>query len=621
MDKALDPVIECPLVYPGEAESAKGYAVRAETAAKRAEDVVGGLDSLQGLVDAAAGSATAAAGSAAAASNSETASKNSAEAAAGSADAAASSAEGAESSKEAAASRAQAAKDSAVASAASKAAAETAAKAAQDAKTAAAAAKAEAVKAPGAAQTAAKSAQDAQAAAEKVRDEAKAAQKGAEAARDTAAKSAEAAAKSEANAKQSADTLAESVENVVANTAAVAELKEKKAEIDDTAVGVKAWSSKHIIDMLCPPLEEGGNPVACYPVAGYPLGVKAKWEPMQEGTGTPSPENIRPIKGRDSVRVERCGENLFDIGKVAETNLLTKTDRQITLKTGRVHNYDLFVSTVGLTTDVSVDYLYRLPFFPKGTYKISYNTTLPGASLSIVAVAKDGSITVISTNSQAYFTLSYGTLISIRCGPVEEVTFSNIQITIGSTAPTTYTPYIGQTNTLTLPETVYGGEVDAVSGDVKETWKTLTLDGTENWIKWESSNTALFTNAFGNRRSLDLKAICSHIMTTKSIVPWVDLVNRMQVVDNAIGVNIAGKTEDVETWKSYLAAQYAAGTPVQICYVPAKHVPFTATGAQPLPALAGVNTVLTDADSAAVTGRADPIKRITDLEDATASQT
>jgi hypothetical protein len=46
------------------------------------------------------------------------------------------------------------------------------------------------------------------------------------------------------------------------------------------------WSSKHIIDMLCPPLEESGNPVVCYPVAGYQLGVKAKWEPMQEGSAT-----------------------------------------------------------------------------------------------------------------------------------------------------------------------------------------------------------------------------------------------------------------------------------------------------------------------------------------------
>ena len=75
-------------------------------------------------------------------------------------------------------------------------------------------------------------------------------------------------------------------------------------QIDDTTVTDSApWSSKHIIDMLCPPLEESGNPVVCYPVAGYPLGVTASWEPTQEGSGDPSPDNVRPIKGRDSVTV------------------------------------------------------------------------------------------------------------------------------------------------------------------------------------------------------------------------------------------------------------------------------------------------------------------------------
>ena len=39
-----------------------------------------------------------------------------------------------------------------------------------------------------------------------------------------------------------------------------------------------------------------------------------------------------------------------------------------------------------------------------------------------------------------------------------------------------------QTSILTLPETVYGGEVDAVTGDGQETWKILTLDGTERWM-------------------------------------------------------------------------------------------------------------------------------------------
>ena len=84
-----------------------------------------------------------------------------------------------------------------------------------------------------------------------------------------------------------------------------------KDAIDDTTVGTAPWSSKHIVDMLCPPLEETGNPVQCYPVAGYPLGCKASWEPTQEGTGDPSPENVRPISGRDSVTVERCGGMLL----------------------------------------------------------------------------------------------------------------------------------------------------------------------------------------------------------------------------------------------------------------------------------------------------------------------
>ena len=84
---------------------------------------------------------------------------------------------------------------------------------------------------------------------------------------------------------------------------------------------------------------------------------------------------------------------------------------------------------------------------------------------------------------------------------------------------------------------------------------------------------------------------------------------------------MSGYFQDANALNAYLAAQYAAGTPVQICYKLAEPVPFTATGAQPLPALKGTNTVLTDADSATVTGRADPIKRITDLEDAVASQT
>ena len=94
----------------------------------------------------------------------------------------------------------------------------------------------------------------------------------------------------------------------------------RKAVIDDTAVGTAPWSSKHIVDMLCPPISETGNPVVCYPVSSYPLSVKASWEPTQEGSGDPSPDSVRPIKGRDSVTVERCGTNLSSISDISTPN-------------------------------------------------------------------------------------------------------------------------------------------------------------------------------------------------------------------------------------------------------------------------------------------------------------
>lgn len=386
--------------------------------------------------------------------------------------------------------------------AASKAAAETAAKAAQDAQTAAAAAKAEAVKAQGAAQTAAKSAQEVQAAAEKARDDAKAAQKGAEAARDTAAKSAEASAKSEANAKQSADTLAESVENVVANTAAVAELKQQVKNItpDDSTIGEKPWSSKHIIDMLCPPLEESGNPVVCYPVAGYPLGVKAMWEPMQDGSGTPSPENIRPIKGRASVKVERCGENLIDSDRVTEVSAPYGLTAQYV--SGKITISGIYS---GSSTNASFSFMSL-------SYKLPPTTKFAALDLKTSGCKLRG---IRFTNEERNkIAIDLGGLTT---GKKAEISFYLIAY-VDTTAPTTYTPYIGQTNTLTLPETVYGGEVDAVSGEGQETQKLVILNGTESWNSWginahNPAITGFYTYDINDYDAKNAKGICSHLET------------------------------------------------------------------------------------------------------------
>jgi|GEM_PF-808651 len=309
-------------------------------------------------------------------------------------------------------------------------------------------------------------------------------------------------------------------------------------KIDDTAITTTSpWSSKNIVDMLCPPLEESGNPVVCYPVAGYPLGVKAKWEPVQDGSGTPSPENIRPIKGRDSVKIERCGENLIDSARVVGVNaaygLTTQyVDEEITIS--------------GIYSGSAANASFN---FMSLSYKLPLTTKFAWLDLETSGCAL---VDVRFTNEDR----DHIAIDITECTNGEKVKISFYLIAyVGTTAPTTYTPYIGQTNTLTLPETVYGGEVDAVTGDGKRTWG---------------------------------------------------------IIDNYAGETIPSE------WISDRDVYSADKNPTvgaQVAYRLAEPVPFTAAGAQPIPALAGANTVLTDADSVSVSGRADLIHIIRKMQE------
>ena len=424
-----------------------------------------------------------------------------------------------------------------------------------------------------------------------------------------------------------------------------------KAVIDDTTVGTDAWSSKHIVDMLCPPISETGNPVQCYPVVGSKLGVKASWEPVQEGSGEPSPDNIRPIKGRDSVTAERCGGNVIEFLSTDDSNkdvkVVVDEEKNITLNGTltrganiiigmcRLHwvagkTYTMYVKKVGgsasLGSGDGITFAYSL-------FTQDYNRYFRGDTRSTNLNAYIASDAALAETELVFM---------LQCWRTNTV-FNNfkfqIEVVEGTTAPTTYAPYTGQTATLTLPRTIYGGTVDAVTGEGQETWKLVTLDGTEKWETWgvnknNAAVTGFYTYSINDYDPSGNKLLCSTVLDKDADV-WggrnegvgystaLDQSRRYMIysVKTDTLSDASDNASAVASFKSYLAAQYAAGTPVQIAYKLADPVPFTATGAQPIPALPGVNTLMTDANSVTVTGRADPIKRITDLETSIASMT
>lgn len=282
----------------------------------------------------------------------------------------------------------------------------------------------------------------------------------AEGAAEQSAKKAQEAAQSAAEAKESAKIAKQEADRAL-------------TLIDDTAiVRDKTWSSCNIVDMVCPAINETGNPVVCTPVPNYPLGVKTKWAPIQEGSGEPSPDNIRPIKGRDSVTVERTEDSM--------------------------------------------------------------------------------------------------------------------------------------TRTLTLPSTIYGGEVDAVTGEGKETWHIISVTGKEP------------CHIYDKFFYIDLYKISGYNPIPPSGFTEGKSSHYEYLLYGKIGVGIGGDNmvykpteypvtvEGLNAWMNYCAEQYVAGTPVQVAYEMAKPIPFTATGNAQIPALDGTNTILTDADTVSVTGRETP---------------
>ena len=439
-----------------------------------------------------------------------------------------------------------------------------------------------------------------------------AAQLSAENAKTDAAESAKGAKDAMAGAEKAAAQANANAEAVAAGQAAQDQKIEalEKAGINDGCISAETpWSSKKIIDMLCPALEESGNPVTCEPVAGYPLGVVARWEPTQAGTGEPSPDNIRPISGRDAVKVERCGVNLLQITPFAKN-----VNKGVTFE--YVAPGGIKIS--GTAASFSDSPTFAAPLLPPGKY---YGTNQNNINASIV-VTRDGER--FWQNTKGIFDIKTGDIlhywyISVNAGTTID-TIVYPYIVPGTTAPTTYAPYQGDTLDLALPSTVYGGSLDAVTGDGEQKWGLATFDGSEAWTigglaadkrDWYYVSPKI-VNAI-NEMPKSGNEICSHY-------PHYDVSNNntgkgCALVWSAFRVRWGDIIpESTDAWKSYLAAQYAAGTPVQIAYKLVTPTPIHATGAQPVPALAGCNTVLTDADSATVTGRADPAHAIAALQ-------
>lgn len=290
---------------------------------------------------------------------------------------------------------------------------------------------------------------------------------------------------------------------------------------DEVLRNDKTWSSNKIVEELYPTFQKEGNPITCYPVENYPLNVKATFSPKQAGTGDPSPENVRPISGWGEVPVTRCGKNLLDTSDSVRDGFNVNLPNA-TLVKGTTYTYTV-PNTVA--TDERV-----------GLYVRASDTRLT----RYITAGKSETFTVPNDVD-----LSEGMMLAgVSSTALDNVNPGDFMVELGST-PTAYEPYQGNDYTLTLPETIYGGTADAVTGVGEKTWGYI---------------------ASYNGESLPGEWISDRDVYTSETTPT---------------------------------------TGAQVAYKLATPEPFQATGNQPLPAVAGLNTVYTDGDSLIISGKED----------------
>lgn len=200
-------------------------------------------------------------------------------------------------------------------------------------------------------------------------------------------------------------------------------------------------------------------------------------EPIQAGSGDPSPDNIRPISGRTGVTVTRTGKNLFDKNNYGELDAYMSGSSFIASGSHK---------TVYIPCKPNTNYVFTNS--ANNRKGVSWTDTLPTIGGTYYGVEDTG---IITTGATAKYLVCY-------CfnSLVDSVTFQqvldSIQIELGSTA-SPYEPYTGQSYPVTWQTeagTVYGGTVDVVSGELTVDRAGLDL-GTLTYSK-----SSIVTNGF-----------------------------------------------------------------------------------------------------------------------------
>ena len=374
---------------------------------------------------------------------------------------------------------------------------------------------------------------------------------------------------------------------IAAMRAATAEAETAASRAQTAADGVQATTdalSRNTAPAV--ELEASGEVVAISDGAARPaLSLVSQINAIQTGTGDPTPDNIRPIVGWDTLTLTRTGRNMLDPAALVQVQISTGETRW-GMQYARPGTYALHANVAG----GDADYVYARVADGSG------------------AAVGDTMYLVVGSAIKAYtVTLEAGQTLTVwyvrdldQATAAECLARTQVQVEMGSR--TAYVPGQSAAITAALPETVYGGSLDWTTGVLTVTHELVTLDGNRSGYV-TAVNSAGFVNAHfdysGGWVTEGMQVSHFHYLN-KSIADVTE--ECFLAVNGSLYLRIARDRLGGETWadvNAYLRAQVTAGTPVQVLHR-LKEPRTVQLDPQTLALLRGENRIWSEAGASAV---------------------
>ena len=409
------------------------------------------------------------------------------------------------------------------------------------------------------------------------------------------------------------------------------------ARIEDGVISDETtWSSSGIIDRFAELMGTNANPaVLDNPYPNFPLQITTTFELNQSGSGEPSPSNIRPINGFNSINIVRCGKNLL------KNTLETQTINGVTITNNGDGTYTLNGTATGSFT-VYVDSVNKVPLSAYGiergkqykligcpaggaewqTYQLYLNVSGNGSNYTDIGNG------IVFTPTDEDMNSTYNVGIALMQG----VNCNNLvfrpMLTDDLTATyNDFVQYQGDTYTTDFGQTIYGGTLDWNTGVLTVDKGYKAFDGTEEWTKAEPDKNYFYTPMDTLEKTNDyITSIkCSTFRTANShmyLPNNVGISGFYDIRSSYPGVNWIyinnGVSTTVAELKEWLSAQSTAGTPVQVCYKLATPQIIQLTP-QEIKAIKGINTLYSNAQELTVIGRVDTMYQLSKLAERVAA--